>query len=167
MPSITCPACGQVAQLPAVDRTSAAFCPTIGCDYPLFWAKPDESPDHDEGTEESLGLVVRRLPGVGGQQVAAPEPCPVCHEPNRQGAVFCRRCGANLHEPPPVPVFESPAAPEPPPEPASAPVPQLAPPPPPPEPRASPFADWRVIGTLVALAVVMMLAGSLVLLSRS
>ena len=54
-------------------------------------------------------MVVRRRPGTGGREIPSHEPCPVCREPNRVTAVFCQRCGADMH-PAPVPPGAAPAA---------------------------------------------------------
>jgi hypothetical protein len=97
--------------------------------------------------------VVHRRPGTSGREVASAERCPVCREPNRLTAVFCHRCGAEMHPPP--------APPEPPPQPAPA-----APPPPPPYVRPSPWSDWRVIAVILVLFVTLMLSATLVLVDR-
>lgn len=152
MPRVDCPACGAVVELDSLSRTANEFCPTPGCDYPLFWAKGTVAEvETDRPAEEA----VRRRPGTGGRNVPSPEPCPVCREPNRPTAVFCQRCGAEMHPPP--------APPEPP-----APEPVVVPAPPPPVyRRPSPWSDWRVIAVLLVLLVTLMLTASLVLLSRS
>ena len=156
MPRIGCPSCGAVVDLRTVARTADEFCPTPGCDYPLFWARV--KPGQVDDGEAPAGAVVRRRPGTGGRDVLTAEPCPVCREPNRPAAVFCHRCGADMHP-----------APAPPPAPAAPPPPEPVPSPPPPEvvKRRSPWADWRVIAVLVVLLVMLMLTGSLVLLSRA
>jgi hypothetical protein len=143
-------------ELSTVARSADEFCPTPGCDYPLFWARV-ATRQLDDNEDAPAADVVRRRPGTGGREAHSAEPCPQCREPNRPAAVFCHRCGADMH---PEPV----APPEPPAPPAEPPSP---PPPPAPAPRLSPWSDWRVIAVLVVLLVVLMLTGSLVLLSRS
>jgi hypothetical protein len=147
---VGCPSCGAVIELRGTTRTAEGFCPTPGCDYPLFWAEgalPEE--DYTAPAE----AVVHRRPGTGGREVASAERCPVCREPNRLAAVFCHRCGAEMHPPP--------APPEPPPQPAPAPLP-----PPDPEARPSPWSDWRVIAVLLVLLVTFLLSATLVLVDR-
>jgi hypothetical protein len=141
-----------VVELKSLSRSAEEFCPTPGCDYPLFWTR---------GTAGAVVLdapdmeVVRRRPGTGGREIVSPEPCPVCHEPNRVTAVFCQRCGAEMH---PAPVAPQPLPPPP--------RQERPPPPPPPEQNRSPWSDWRVIAVLVVLLVMFELTASLVLLSR-
>lgn len=150
MPRVDCPNCGAVVELHGLSRTADEFCPTPGCDYPLFWARGTAAEVVDDAPAEQ---VVRRRPGTGGRTLLSPERCPVCREPNRPTAVFCQRCGAEMHpEPPPPP---------PPPEP---------PPPPPPAPlyyRYSLWSDWRVVAVLLVLLVVFLLTATLLILNRS
>lgn len=150
MPRVDCPSCGAVVELNGLSRTADEFCPTPGCDYPLFWARGSAAEVVDDPPAEE---VVRRRPGTSGREVPSPEPCPVCREPNRPTAVFCHRCGADMHPPP--------APPPPPPEPPAA------VPPPPPYRRPSPWSDWRVIAVLLVLLVTFMLTATLLVLNRS
>ncbi|HVF13313.1 MAG TPA: hypothetical protein VM942_01870 [Acidimicrobiales bacterium] len=153
MVRVDCPNCGAVVELRSLSRTAEEFCPTPGCDYPLFWVRgladvvEDDPPDMQ---------VVRRRPGTGGLTIHSHEPCPVCKEPNRLTAVFCQRCGSDMRPAP------APPAPLPPP-----PRPERPPPPPPTPARRSRWSDWRVIAVLVVLLVTLELTASLVLLSRS
>ena len=153
MPIVACPACGAVVELNSLSRTADEFCPTPGCDYPLFWAKGTAA---EVVVDRPADEAVRRQPGTGGRHVVSPEPCPVCREPNKPTAVFCQRCGAEMHPAP------APPEPPPPPEPEPAPPPRL-----PLYRNPSPWSDWRVIAVLVVLLVTLMMTGSLVLLSRS
>jgi hypothetical protein len=153
VPRIDCPSCGAVWQLETLSRTASEFCPTPGCDFPLFWARGPATVVDDDLPAMA---VVRRRPGTGGREVPSQEPCPVCQEPNRVAAVFCQRCGAEIHPAP------TPPEPLPPP-----PRPERPPLPPPPVGRRSPWSDWRVIAVLVVLLVALELTASLVLLSRS
>lgn len=153
VPRVDCPSCGAVVELQTLSRTAGEFCPTPGCDYPLFWARGPASVADDDPPAMA---VVRRRPGTGGRELPSFERCPACQEPNRVTAVFCQRCGADMH---PAPV-----APAPPPPPSR---PENPPPPPPEAPRRSPWSDWRVIAVLVVLLVTIELTASLVLLSRN
>jgi 2-polyprenyl-6-methoxyphenol hydroxylase-like FAD-dependent oxidoreductase len=159
VPRVDCPSCGATVQLSSVARSADEFCPTPGCDYPLFWAPV--TTQYEDIDAAPAGEVVRRRPGTGGRELLSPEPCPACREPNRPSAVFCHRCGAEMHPapaPPDVLAPRPPALEAPPSEPA---------PPPPVLRRLSPWLDWRVIAVLVVLLVILMLTGSLVLLSRA
>ncbi|MGH9226698.1 MAG: hypothetical protein ACRD2W_23575 [Acidimicrobiales bacterium] len=105
MPQLACPGCGAVVDLPHLNRSSEEFCPS--CDFPLFWAGGSGRADE----EGSLALAVRRQPGTGGRQLVATETCMVCQELNRPTAVYCRRCGAEMHPaPPPVTAVLDPEA---------------------------------------------------------
>jgi len=157
VPVVDCPNCGAVVELRSVTRTAEEFCPTPGCDYPLFWARGAAS---DAATNDPAGTVVRRRPGTGGREVPSREPCPECQEPNRITAVFCHRCGAEMH---PAPVAPAPLPPPPRPErPAPVPVTDDTG-----RRRRSPWSDWRVIAVLVVLLVMLEMTASLVLLSRT
>jgi hypothetical protein len=150
VPPVGCPSCGRVIEVGKTTRTAEGFCPTPGCDYPLFWATgalPEE--DYTAPAEE----VVHRRPGTGGREMPSAERCPVCREPNRVNAVFCQRCGADMHP--------APAPPEPPPAPPAAPAP-----PGPPYVRPSPWSDWRVILVVLVLVVAFLLSATLVLVDR-
>jgi hypothetical protein len=151
VPRVDCPNCGAVVELHSVTRTADEFCPTPGCDYPLFWARGTTA-DADFGPPAEE--VVRRRPGTGGRQVPSPERCPVCRELNRPTAVFCQRCGADMHPPPPPP----PAPPAPPPAPPAA---------PPFYRRPSPWSDWRVVAVVLVLLVTFLLTATLLVVNRS
>ena len=144
--SLTCPSCGRATTLPALSQSAATFCEN--CDYPLFWAKPDEA---TEGPPDGTDASLRRLPGTGGRRTGAKELCRWCGEPNALDAKLCSRCGRSLQ-------------PEPEPEPEPEPAP--APPPPPPEPEPPrieavwpEWEDWVAmgIGALAILVVVLAL----------
>ncbi len=161
MPRLVCPGCGTAVQLEGVARTAAEFCPTPGCDYPLFWGRATTGEVLDD-MEPPAGDAVRRRPGTSGRVVLSHRPCPACREPNLLSAVFCHRCGADLRPALPDPEPAPPVRADPPP----APAPSLPPTPPPP-PRRSSWLDWRAVAVLVVLLVTLMLTGSLVLLSRA
>lgn len=161
MPRIVCPGCGATADMPKLARSSDEFCRS--CDFPLFWADGNVRPPDDD---EPLGMVIRRQPGAGGRQLVAIETCPECQELNRPTAVYCQRCGAEMHPvPPPVQPthFEPPVAP-----PAPTPAPALpaaatrAPPAP-----ASWWRAWLVVALLLAILVTVAVASVIVLAART
>ncbi len=79
--------------------------------------------------------------------------CPSCGTWNRDEALFCKYCGADVSKVP------KPAAPAPPPPPAVVPIPAVAPPPAPHiTPRPSrPRAWWHALGVFVILAAFFLL----------
>ncbi|MFN2505992.1 MAG: zinc-ribbon domain-containing protein [Acidimicrobiales bacterium] len=150
MPRVVCPGCGAIVQLQSVSRSAEEFC--NACDFPLFWADGAELRQDDDA---SMGLAVRRRPGTGGRQLVVSEDCPVCQEPNRPTAVFCQRCGAEMHPPPPPR-----APPEPPPAPA------FAPPPPAPVPTYVWWRDWWLLAALIVLLVLLIITVITVIVAR-
>lgn len=134
MARIQCPSCGAVVEMAAVRHAADEFCPS--CDFPLFWATHDDAPPESVDDDEVLAAAVRRRPGAAGRQVLAGEPCPVCHELNSSRAVYCNRCGADMHPPPPppAPVVEEPVLV------AAPPVAQAA---------APPRRRWWLVGLVV------------------
>lgn len=131
MPRLSCPGCAAVVDLPDLNRSSEEFCPA--CDFPLFWAGAGARPDE----EGSLALAVRRRPGTAGHTLVATETCPECQELNKPTAVYCARCGAELHRrPAPVePLADT--------EPATATTPYNPPLPPAPAPVDASRPWWR------------------------
>ncbi|MFN2608117.1 MAG: hypothetical protein ABR511_09510 [Acidimicrobiales bacterium] len=150
MAPIQCPSCGAVADLGVIRHGADEFCSS--CDFPLFWARAEE-PDVDLGDdgEDVLAAAVRRRPGAGGRQTLAGEPCPACSELNSSRAVYCTRCGADMHPPPP------------PPEETVAPV-VAAPAPVPVAVEAPPRRRWWLLG--VVLLCVLLVIQLVVLLYR-
>ncbi len=130
---VTCPECGQIAQIDPAHREAGDFCRK--CDYPLFWARSLVVLPSGEDTGASL----RRLPGTAGRAATASVPCPHCGEPNSPIADNCLRCGLPMR---PV------AAPPPEPEPVFVPMVEAEPGPEPPED----YPWWWVL--LVVLSVV-------------
>lgn len=98
--TIVCPECGTASPVALARRDADDFCPT--CDYPLFWARPqDRTVPPQDGPDDAR----RRSPGASGALLLATAPCPVCEELNLPSAVVCVRCGADMvPPPPPVPV---------------------------------------------------------------
>jgi hypothetical protein len=148
---VQCPGCGAAADFDHVEQSAAEFC--AGCDYPLFWALPDDVADDEVQAERStrgagvLDPSLRRRPGAAGRVVLGGEACRACGEPNPSNAVYCLRCGVELHpapEPEPVPEPQPIAEPEPEPEPV-------------PEPARVPIGVW--IAAAVALAGLAVLVG--------
>jgi hypothetical protein len=101
---VTCPTCGTVTQLDDVNREAKAFCKV--CDYPLFWIR---SAGTGEGEGGATGDGLRRLPGTAGLVTVATVSCWNCDERNPINAIYCIRCGLNLHPAPPV--YEPPPPP--------------------------------------------------------
>lgn len=129
---IVCPECGTPSPVTLSHRDARDFCPR--CDYPLFWARPqDRAGDEQDGADDARW----RSPGASGALLLATVPCPACAELNLPSAVTCIRCGADMTPPPP-----------PPPVPVPMPVPVVvAPPPPPPAPRVR-FPWWWYLAML-------------------
>ncbi len=129
---IVCPECGTPSPVALSRRDSHDFCPN--CDYPLFWARPqDRTDDGQQGVDDAR----RRSPGASGALLLATVPCPACSELNLPSAVVCIRCGADMVPPPP-----------PAPVPVPMPVPVVvAPPPREPEPPLR-FPWWWYLAML-------------------
>lgn len=140
MPEISCPECGQVTMLVAVQRAAGEFCPH--CDYPLFWA-PSGVAVTAVGAPAS-NSTLRRLPGAGGRMRIGTRVCPECGELNPMGGTHCIRCTADL----------DPKPPEPPPPPKPIPV---APPPPPPPPPPRPWWPWALLALAFIVVTVLVL----------
>lgn len=104
---LTCPECGTRTPVTLSRRDAQDFCPS--CDYPMFWARPEQV----AGAPEPYGDDARRrLPGASGATQLATVPCPSCGELNVPGAWLCIRCDSPMVvAPPPVP--EAPPMPEP------------------------------------------------------
>jgi hypothetical protein len=113
--SISCPECGTLATISINRREASDFCRT--CDYPLFWVPNRITLD---GSLDSDGRSLRRLPGTVGRATVAALACPHCNEPNAVSAQVCVRCGLSLHPLPPAP--EVVYVPAPLPEPVAEPV---------------------------------------------
>lgn len=130
---IVCPECGTPSPVALSRRDAHDFCPV--CDYPLFWARPqDRVGDVQDGVDDARW----RSPGTSGALLLATVPCPACAELNLPSARVCVRCGADMTPPPP-------AVPAPVPMPVPpAPAP---PPPPPPQPRVR-FPWWWYLAML-------------------
>ena len=141
MPDISCPECGQVTTLVAVQRSADEFC--RHCDYPLFWA-PSSLSRAAVGTPAS-NATLRRLPGAGGRMRIGTRVCPACGELNPMGVTHCIRCASDL----------DPKPPEPPPPPR--PVPVAAPPPPPPPPPPRPWWPWALFALALIVVTVLVL----------
>jgi hypothetical protein len=110
---LDCPRCGQPNEVQHLGRSADEFC--TNCDYPLFWAELDsEVADVAFSGAGLLDQSVRRLPGTAGRVDVEGEPCRRCGERNRPNAVFCSRCGIELHpapQAPPIPEITPPIAP--------------------------------------------------------
>ncbi|MCR6493032.1 hypothetical protein [Cellulomonas sp. P24] len=132
--TIVCPECGAPSTVALARRDADDFCPI--CDYPLFWARPQ---DRKGGGEDGADDARWRSPGASGASLIATVPCPVCRELNVPSAVVCVRCGADMNPPPPP-------EPEPVPAPEPAPVPQEIREPDP----AEPF-PWWWFATVIAM----------------
>ena len=117
MPEITCPECGQRAELAMVRRNADEFC--THCEFPLFWAETS-LPAMTPGTNSDSTL--RRRPGVDGRRRVGSKICPECGELNPVGNTHCIRCTAELDPKPPPP----PPPPVPRPEPVPEPEPVVA-----------------------------------------
>jgi hypothetical protein len=137
---VTCPTCGTVSQLD-VNREAQAFCRV--CDYPLFWIRAAGSGEGESGVGDEGGL--RRLPGTAGLVTVATVSCWNCDERNPINAIYCIRCGLNLHPAPPE--YHAPA---PPPEFVPEPEPVV---PPPKKPLIPP--EW--IPALVVATILLLL----------
>ncbi|GAA1621631.1 hypothetical protein [Georgenia ruanii] len=144
--TLACPECGTVTTVNLARRSATDFCP--GCDYPLFWARPE----HPVGEATPAGEDARRrLPGAYGTTVLATAPCPVCAELNLPAAEVCVRCGSSME--PPVP-------PAPMPMPMPEPVVVVVPPPPLPAPERL-FPWWWLVATAAIAAAMVGLSSVL------
>lgn len=143
---IECPGCQVPTDLDRAEARAESFCPR--CDYPLFWAVDEEHAvvERAGNGADQLDPTLRRRPGSAGRR-APGEPCRACGELNLRRAVFCIRCGTELHPPPPAP-----------------PEPEPAPAPPVPAPvvvAEPPRARWPLRPVAVALAGIIALSGVL------
>ncbi|HEY3238941.1 MAG TPA: hypothetical protein VGL92_05205 [Acidimicrobiia bacterium] len=141
--AVECPGCGRDAEVELGRRSAELFCDR--CDYPLFWVSvPRTLEDDDIGGDMTL----RRRPGAAGIRLQATVGCPACREPNPLTGMTCLRCGSALYpEPEPEPV---------PPEPEPLPAPE-------PEPEPPRWPAW--LPAVVAIAVVVLVALLIWLLS--
>lgn len=104
---MACPVCGKQRAVRSCRRSSLDFCPTPGCDYPLFWAVPRLSCV----AVDAAGTSSHRLPGAAGRQTDVRRPCPGCAEPDPPGRSTCLRCGGPMEPVVARPVPEVPAPP--------------------------------------------------------
>ena len=142
--TIACPECRTTSTVDLSRRDASDFCPT--CDYPLFWARPQDRTGRAEtATDDAL----RRQPGASGAALLATVPCPHCEELNLPNAQVCVRCGGDMVLPPP-------------PEPVPAPLPVpvvVLPPAPIPEPEPpEPFPWWWFAAMAAVTAVAWLVA---------
>lgn len=136
--TIACPECGTPSAVALSRRDADNFCPT--CDYPMFWARPQ---DRTDGPQGGVDDALRRSPGASGASLLTTVACPACRELNLSTARTCVRCHADMV--PPLP-------PEPVPAPAPEPVVVVQPVVHVPEP-AEPF-PWWWLAAMIALAAV-------------
>lgn len=101
--TILCPRCSRPSTVTLSRRDATAFCDTKRdgrtCDYPLFWARPQDAVGAPDGDVEPAR---RRSPGTAGADRLVSVPCPACAELNVPGDAWCLRCGAEMTPPPPA-----------------------------------------------------------------
>ncbi len=89
--TITCPICGQVAELETIRMAADEFCPT--CDFPLFWASDQPRPSRDDHPVDG-----RTQQADPSEPASTEVTCPRCgnaaalHTTRATADDFCQAC---------------------------------------------------------------------------